>query len=206
MSREIPTSEKEKTREELLEEFISSLKEHGVEGVEVKIEQNILIIEQKYGEGIRGLGKSDSSIWVCPVQEDLESFKENDGFNANTNIDFRKKYLGITFGENEDGKKTIEFGADHPITTLANLLEKNDQVCLPGQFNGWKEPKQLKFDKDTGVIGGVIEGEKGWNEEEAQCKVSIYVDYDKSDIEIFEEDGIKKQRMKISLEEENMEE
>jgi len=206
MFKEIPVKEKEKTREELLEEFVSSLEGHGVKDVEVRIEGNILIIEQEYGKGIRGWGKSDSSIWVCPVQEDLESFKENDGFNANTNINFEKKYSGLTFGRNEDGKRTVEFDTDHPITTLANLLGKNDQVCLPGQFNEWKEPKQLKFDKDTRVIGGVIEGEKGWNEEEAQCKVSIYVDYDKSDIEIFEEDGIKKQRIKVCLEEKDMEE
>ncbi|MCK4800285.1 hypothetical protein KAS31_04880 [Candidatus Parcubacteria bacterium] len=206
MFEEIPINEKEKTKEELLEEFVSSLERHGVKDVEVRIEGNILIIEQEYGKGIRGWGKSDSSIWVCPDQNKLESFSENDGFNANTNIDFRKEYLGLTFGKNEDGKKTVEFDADHPITTFANLLGKNDQVCLPGQFNEWKKPKQLKFDEDTGTIGGVIEREKGWNEEEAQCKVSIYIDYDKSDIEIFEEDGIKKQRMKISLEEENMEE
>lgn len=204
MFREIPISEKEKTKEELLKEFISSLKKHGVEDVEVKIEENILIIEQEYEKGIRGWGKSDSSIWVCPDQNDLESFKENDGFNANTIIDFKKEYEGLTFGENEDGKKTIEFDADHPVTALANLLGKNDQVRLPGQFNEWKEPDQLKFNEKTGTIGGVIEGKKVLNEdEEFQCKISIPAE---GAIEIFEEDGIKKQRMKIFLEEDNMEE
>jgi len=90
------------------------------------------------------------------------------------------------------------------VTTFANLLGKNDQVCLPGQFNEWREPKQLEFDKETGTVGGIIEGEKIWNEDkEAQCKVSIYAT---SNIEFFEEDGIKKQRIKLFLEEENKEE
>ena len=39
--------------------------------------------------------------------------------------------------------------------------------------------------------------------EKAQCKISIFA---MSAIEIFEEDGIKKQRIKIYLEEENREE
>ncbi len=205
-----PKQEKEKTKEELLEEFKDSLKEHGIEGVEVRIENNQLIIEQNLEEGIGGLSKSNSSVWLRPNQNESEPSKENDDPETNSKLDFRKEdYLGLTFGRNEAGKKTISFDANHPVVALANLLGKNDQVCLPGQFNRWGDPKygdpkQLEFNEKTGAIEGVIEGEKSWDEnKKAECKISIYAI---SEIEIIERNGIKKQIMKINLGEENKEE
>ncbi|MCK5466136.1 hypothetical protein KAI56_01385, partial [Candidatus Parcubacteria bacterium] len=80
-------SEKEKTREELLEEFKSSLEEYGVPivrhekteedegGVEVRMEDERLIIEQEYGkERIDGLGrdKEEKSNWMCLNQKWIE--------------------------------------------------------------------------------------------------------------------------------------
>lgn len=197
-------SEKEKTREELLEEFIISLKEHGVEGVEVRIEGNNLILEQKYGEGIRGLSRSNSSVWICLDQKDPESFKENNGSNANTNIDFGEEYSGIIFEKNEDGKMAIRIDTDHPVAKLASLLGKNNEVYLPGDFNKWKAPDPLDFDEKTKEIKGVIERGTVWGEKkEAQCKIAIHI---KSEFDNGEwEDGAD-QKMEINLEEEDKEE
>ena len=68
MFEEIPTIEKEKTREELLKEFESSLGRYGAEGASVEMEDNNLKIEQKCGEGIRGVGY-DGKLWMCLDQE-----------------------------------------------------------------------------------------------------------------------------------------
>ena len=172
----IDETEKEKTREELLKEFKSSLKKHEIEGVETRMEDNSLAIEQKYGEGIRGLSRSNSSVWMCLDQEDPESFEENRGSNANTNVDFRKKYPGIAFGESENGRMKIRIAADHPVATLASLLGKNEEVYLPGDFNGWYAPNPLEFNKETGEIEGEIEREKVWDKNKpAQCKIAIHI-------------------------------
>jgi len=64
MFEQIPTVEKkEKTREELLEDFKSSLDKYGAEGASVEMENNNLKIEQRYGEGIRGIGY-DGKLWM----------------------------------------------------------------------------------------------------------------------------------------------
>lgn len=197
-------AESEKTRKEMLEEFKNSLDKYGVEGISVEIENNNLKIEQKYGGGIPGLSKSDSSVWMCLDYENVESFKENDRFNANSNLDLRKKYEGLTFGKNEAGKKTIEIDAGHPVVKFSNLLGKNNEVYLPGDFNKWYAPDPLKFNKDTGGIGGVIEGKTAWNEEKkAQCKPAIHIksEFDNGGWE----DGAD-QIMTIDLGEENEEE
>ena len=195
-------SEKEKTEAELLEDFRSSLEKHGIKGVEVRIEGSDLIIEQDYEGGISGLSKSNSSIWFRPNQNESKPSTENKDPKTNSKLDLREEnYLGLTFGRNEAGKKTVSFDKKNPVTTLANLLRKNDQVCLPGQFNNWGEPKQLKFNKKTGAIEGAIEGEKPWDEnKKAECKISIYAI---SEFGIIERDGVKKQIMKINLGEKN---
>lgn len=191
-------TEKEKTREELLEEFKGSLEEHGVKDVEIEMEDNNLTIEQKYGEGIRGLSRSDSSVWMCLDQEDQESFKKNKGSNANTNVDFGKEYPGITFKESENGRMKIRIAANHPVATLANLLGKNKEVYLPGDFNKWYAPDPLEFNKETGEIEGEIEGKTIWDKNKpAQCKIAIR---NKSEFDNGGwEDGAE-QKMEIALE------
>ena len=190
--------------------------EEEFEGVEFSIieedEKLKLAIEQKYGKGIWGLGKSDSSVWMCPDHKDLKSFEENRGFDANTNMDFEKAYQkghqkgyqGIIFediGENEKGetRMKIRITADHPVMTFANFLGKNKEVYLPGKFNNWDAPDPLKFNEE-----GELEGEIVWNKNKrAQCKIAIRI---KSE---FDNGGWKdgaKQIMKINLEEENKEE
>lgn len=137
-----------------------------------------LIMEQKYGKGFWGLGKSDSSVWMCLDHKDLKSFEENKRSNANTNIDFEKKYQGIIFEdieENEKGetRRKIRITADHPIMAFANFLEKNKEVYLPGEFNNWDAPDPLELNKETGEL----EGEIVWNKNigRAQCKIAIHV-------------------------------
>ena len=158
-----------------MEDLKNSLREYGVEGAEVRIEGDKLIVEQKYGEGIRGLGRSNSSAWMCLIQEDLKSFKENQKFNANTILDFEKEYQGIIFEdieENEKGETTmkIRITATHPVAVFANLNGKNESVYFPGDFNGWKAEEPLKFDEETGEL----EGEIIWNKKkQAECKVAI---------------------------------
>ena len=205
MFKEISTIEKkEKTREELLEEFKSSLEKYGVEGVEIRMEGNSLIIEQKYEEGIRGLGRSNSSVWMCLDQKDLKSFKENQKSNANTILDLEREYQGIIFADIEENEKgetrmKIRIAADHLVVVSANLFGKNEEVYLPGDFNGWNAPDPLEFNEETGEL----EGEIVWNKNRlAECKIAIHI---KSK---FDDGGWKdeaNQKMEINLGEEGAE-
>lgn len=177
--------------------------EEKIKGVEFNIEEEgeklKLIIEQEYGAGIRGLGSSDSSVWMCLGQE-RDSFIERDKWDANTVLDFREKYSGITFEDvekNERGetKMIIKIDADHPVVTSANLYGKNKEVYLPGDFNGWKVEEPLEFNEKTGGLEGIIVWDK---KRKAQCKIAIHI---KSDWE----DGCwgddARQKMEIDLEE-----
>lgn len=174
--------EKEKTREEILEEFKNSLREYGVEGVEVRLEKNKFVVEQKCGEGIRGLGydKDKNNFWLCLDQKNPEeSVKENQRWNANTILDLEKKFPGVNLEKTEEGKVKIEIDADHPISTLSVLMGKEKSVYLPGGFNGWKMEKPLELNKETGKL----EGELSWDGNPVECKIAI------ADIYINWEDG-----------------
>ena len=146
-----------------------------MEGTSVEIKDNVLEIEQKYEEGLYGLSRSNSSVWMCLDHKDLKSFEENQRHNANTNIDFEKKYQGIIFEDIEESEKgktrmKIRITADHPIIAFANLLGKNKEVYLPGDFNSWDAPDPFEFNEDTGEL----EGEMVWNKDRrAQCKIAI---------------------------------
>ncbi len=178
----IESEKKQKTREGLLEEFKNSLREYGVEGVEVKLEGNKLVVEQKYGEGIRGLGydKNKNSFWLCLDQKNPEeSVKENQRWNANTILDLEKEFYGVNLEKIEEGKIKIEIAADHPVATLSALIGKEKDVYLPGGFNGWKMEKPLELNEETGKL----EGELLWDGRPVECKIAI------ADIYIKWEDG-----------------
>jgi len=183
--------------------------EEEVEGVGLSIAEIVeegekklkLIIEQECGEGIWGLGKSDSSVWMCLDHEDSKSFEEKHKFDANTNVDFEKEYQGIIFKDiekNEEGEKKmkIRITADHPVLAFANFLGKNKDVYLPGGFNGWDAPKPLEFNEETGELEGIIVWDK---KKRSQCKIAIHNESK------FDNGGWKKgadQEMKINLGEE----
>ena len=70
-------------------EFTIEEKIRGMEfSIERKEEKLELIIEQEYGKGMRGLGSSCGSVWMCLNQE-RASFIERDKWDANTVLDFR---------------------------------------------------------------------------------------------------------------------
>ena len=121
--------------EELLAEFKQSLEKYGIKGVECRLEQSKLVIEQTLGKGIHGLGydKKAQSLWMCLDQSSDENVKENQRWNANTILDKEKKLPETKLEEIEKGKIKVTLTSSHPVTILASLL--NRDVCLPGQFN-----------------------------------------------------------------------
>ncbi len=178
----VKPEEKEKTREELLEVFKNSLREYGVEGAEVRLEGNKLIIEQKCGEGIRGLGydKVKNNFWLCLDQKNPEeSVKENQRRNANTILDLEKKFPGVNLEKTEEGRVKIEIDASHSVAALAVLMNKEKDVYLSGGFNGWKVENPLELNEETGKL----EGELSWDGKPVDCKIAI------ADIYINWEDG-----------------
>lgn len=191
-------AERKKTREELLEEFKNSLEKYGVEGAEVRLEGDNLVVEQKCGEGIRGLGydKEKKSFWLCLDQKNpKESVKENQRWNANTILDSEKKFPGVNLEKIEERKVKIGIDPDHPVAALSALIGEEKEVYLPGKFNDWKMEKPLEFNEETGKL----EGELLWDgEKPVECKVAIADVYSN-----WKDGGWKKgaeQKMEIRLE------
>lgn len=196
-------SKQEKTREKLLEEFKDSLEEYGVKGIEIRLEGDKLVMEQKYGEGIRGFGydKEKKNLWLCLDQKNLqESTKENQRWNANTILDLEKEFSGVVLEKIEERKVKIEIDAEHPICAMLNLIGKEKKAYLSGELNGWKLEKPLEFNEN-----GKLEGELLWDgNKPIECKIAI------SNIESSWKDGEweddARQIMKINLGKENKEE
>jgi len=161
----------EKNKEQLLEEFKNSLEKYGVEDVECRLEKGKLVIEQKLGSGIRGLGydKNAKSLWLCLDQSDSETIKENERWNANTVLDLKKEMLGINFEKISDENTKIRIAGDHPVATLARLLDREKVVCLPGRFNNWKLDNPFQVNEETGKLENEIE----WDGKPVECKVAI---------------------------------
>ncbi|MCK4918987.1 MAG: hypothetical protein KAS01_01240 [Candidatus Pacebacteria bacterium] len=173
MFENIPTNEKEKTREDLLEDLENSFEKYGVEGVEVRLEGDKLVMEQKYGEGIRGLGydKEKSNLWLCLDQKNSqESINENQRWNANTVLDMEKQFLGVSMKKIEEGKIRIEIDKDNPLFVIASLSGRSENIYLPSEINGWKLEESLEFDEETGkLIGELL-----WDGDGSiECKVAI---------------------------------
>ena len=114
-----PRQEEEKTEEELLEDFKDSLEKHGVpivrkekieegeRGVEVRIEDEKLIIEQEYGkERINGLGrdKKEKSNWICLNQKWIELTEEQKEIAESAGV-----YIKEVEGEKGDNKCFSKF-------------------------------------------------------------------------------------------------
>ena len=80
----MPTQEKSK--EQLLQELQASFEKYGIRDAEIRLESGKLIIEQKLGSGVRGLGydKEEESLWMCLDQNNPESIANNQKWNANT--------------------------------------------------------------------------------------------------------------------------
>lgn len=176
-SREIfpskPEKEKnqEKTKEQLLEEFKTSLEKHGVKGVECRLEQGRLVIEQTLGTGIRGLGydKEAQSLWLCLDQLDPETIRQNQKWNANTILDSGAELSGVTIERIDEKRVKITITPEHPVVALARLIGKENAIHLPGRFNNWKLDSPFELNEETGEL----ENEIAWDGEPAECKVAI---------------------------------
>ncbi len=187
-----PKAEKEKTKEQLLQEFKISLEKHGVKGVECRLEQGRLVIEQTLGAGIRGLGydKGAQSLWLCLDQLDPKKIRENQRWNANTILDSGAELPGVTI-KRIDGKRVkITIAPEHPAACLARLTGKESAIHLPGQFNSWKLDSPFGLNEETGEL----ENEIKWDGKPAECKVAI------SDVPCEWEDGKWKDKAKQKLE------
>lgn len=167
--REIPTIEKkEKTREELLENFKSSLEEYGVEGASVEVEDNSLKIEQECGEGIRGIGY-DGKLWMR-----LDQGGESDNpvanefqYNENTFASLKSEFQGVTFEKVGEEKIKIQIDSDHPAITMAKLLG-DKEVQLRG-ISGWGNANSFEFNEETEKW----ESELKWTGNFKECKIVI---------------------------------
>ena len=169
MFEEIPTIEKkEKTREELLEEFKSSLEKHGVEGVKIRIEGNNLKIRQKCGEGIRGVGY-DGKLWMRLDQEGENNNPVANEFqyNENTFASLESKFQGVTFEKIGEEKIKIQIDSDHPAIAMAKLLG-DKEVQLRG-ISGWGDANPFEFNEETEKW----EAELEWAGNFKECKIMI---------------------------------
>ena len=149
-------SEKEKTKEELLGEFKVSLEKYGVPivrqekieeesegGVEVRIEDEKLIIEQEYGkERINGLGrdKAEKSNWICLNQKWIEltegqkEIAESAGVDTKEVEDERgdKKYFSKFVKENGkwDANQILALGIDFPGIEIGEVEGEENMVKI----------------------------------------------------------------------------
>jgi len=169
MFEEIPIVEKkEKTREELLEDFKSSLEKYGADGAGIEIEDNNLKIEQECGEGIRGIGY-DGKLWMR-----LDQGGENDNpvanefqYNENTFASLESKFQGVTFEKVEEEKIKIQIDSNHPAIAMAKLLG-DKEIQLRG-ISGWGNANQFEFNEETKKW----EVELKWTGNFKECKIII---------------------------------
>lgn len=172
--------EKKKTREELFEELKKSLEKYGVEGLELRIEEEEgelkLILEQECGSGIVGLGY-DGKLWLClnqerEVDEKGESRTKNVvnefAHNANTVASLESKFPGVNFVEEEKGMVKVEIDSDHPTIAMAEFL-KDKEIQLRGGYSGWGNEDPFEFNDETGKWETRIK----WNGNSAECKIMI---------------------------------
>ena len=189
-----------------------------VEGVELRIIEEEgelkLAIEQKSGEGIRGLGY-DGKIWMRLNQEQTNSNVANKfRHDENTKAFSESSFSGVTFEKVGEGKIKVQIDPDHPAIAMAKFLG-NKEIQLRGGYSGWGDENPFKYKEENGKEeSGKWECELEWEKEE-QCKIMIRdieekegkkvtkrieVDWDKN----YEKGA--EQVMKINLREENKEE
>ena len=170
MFEEITTIEKEKTREELLKEFKSSLEKYGVEDASIEIEKgDKLAIEQKCGEGIRGIGYDGSKFWMRLDQgEEVDNPVANEfQYNENTFASLKSDFPGVTFEKIEEEKIKIQIDSDHPAVAMAELLG-NKEIQLRG-ISGWGDANPFEFNEETEKW----EAELEWAGNFKECKIMI---------------------------------
>lgn len=185
----------EQSPEKLLKNLMASFGKYGIQNVECRIEQGEFIIEQKLGEGMKGLGydKNGKSLWLCLDQINPETIADNEKWNANTLINIESNLPGIKI-ISDKGKIKLEIEKDHPAITLAQMFKKENNIFLPGEFNNWQLNNNFELNEKTGKWEIDI---KNWDGNIAQCKIAI------SDLEAdwnagkWEEGAI--QKMKVNL-------
>jgi len=204
-------SEKGKTREELLGDFIKSLKDYEVEGIKVEIEENNLKIGQKCGEGIRGIGY-DGKFWMRLDQgrgvEDNPAANEFQ-YNENTLTSLKSEFPGVTFKEGGEGMVLVQLDSSHLVITMTKLLG-DKEVQLRG-INGWGNADPFEFNEENGKW----ECRLKWNGKFKECKLMIRDTEEKEGKKVTKPMNIEwsrsygegvRQRMEIDLGEENKEE
>jgi len=135
----------------LYAQFDKSLERHGVNGVHVQItSEQELIIDQKVNDGIRGLGydSSDQSLWLCIDQGNYAVSNQLWNENSVFELDDRLKDVTILRAEN---KLIVTLGNMHPVTCLARLIQRVNEVYMPGEYNRWKKEDAFmaKWERDT---------------------------------------------------------
>lgn len=136
---------------ELLQLFNASLKRHGITGLKVDLEANKLILKQKLGVGLKGLGydKDEDSLWLCLDQVNSGSSLPNELWNENSFIakDF---YKDVTIMR-EGNLLHITLAPRHPVCCLTRLIYRTINVCLPGTYNEWRRENFFEpiWEKDT---------------------------------------------------------
>ena len=176
-----------KEKEQDLEELKESLKKYGIIAGEVE-EEDIeyaefsiieekeklkLIIEQKCGKGLYGIGFDGSKFWMR-----LDQGKETDDHpvenefrhDENTFASLKSKFPGVTFEEVGEGKIRVQIDPDHPAIAIAKFLG-DKEVQLRG-IGGWGNANPFKFVK-INEESGKWEAEFDWNGKYKGCKIII---------------------------------
>ena len=145
---------------------------HGVTGLTIRVENSTLILEQRLGSGIKGLGydRNEHSFWLCLNQGQPESVSENARWDANTILSAQSKFSGIKITLIAKNKYRIIIQNNHPVAVLAKYLNKENSVYLPGEYNNWNRTKNpFKLNNDTGALEVVID----WDGSPMECKIAL---------------------------------
>ncbi|MCK5475711.1 MAG: hypothetical protein KAI71_03985 [Candidatus Pacebacteria bacterium] len=166
-----------KEKEQDLEELKESLRKYGILA-EKEEEENIeyaefsiieekeklkLIIEQKCGKGLYGIGFDGSKFYLR-----LDQGKEADDHpvenefrhDENTFASLESKFSGVTFEEVGEGRIRVQIDSDHPAIAIAKFLG-DKEVQLRG-IDGWGNANPFKFVK-TNEESRKWEAEFDWN-------------------------------------------
>jgi len=162
-------SEKEKTREELLEDFKKSLEDCGVEGTNIEIEGNDLKIKQECGEGIPGIGY-DGKFWSrLDYGKDAKNNPVANEFkyNENTLASLESEFPGVTFKKEEEGTVLVQLDSNHPAVAMAKLLG-DKEIQLRG-IEGWGDADPFELKEENGKW----ECRLKWDGKFKECKIMI---------------------------------
>lgn len=126
---------------ELFNDFVTSLKRHEVPKLrELSLSSNNLLVIRQVckGDRIKGLGYDRSvNEWSLWLRVDQGNYSvKNEFWNENSVFELCDNLKDVTIMK-AGNKAHITLSELHPVSCLARLLHKSNEVFLPGEYNGW---------------------------------------------------------------------